>query len=145
MQLNNTIKLSKTPALELPNKEILTLIHDFVCFAKEKINIPSEEPVCIKLLHAAPDMPITTGAFSPQDKKICVIVQNRHFIDYARTIAHEMVHLKQLLDNDIHGDIPEIGGPIEDAANAVAGQVMKEFIKTKLTKDHKKFLGLGQF
>jgi hypothetical protein len=145
MPFNNTIKLTKTPQMQGPDEQTLRLIHDFVCFAKEKLELPTDELIQIKLLGANPKEPITTGAFDPSSKKICAICQNRHFIDYARTIAHEMVHLKQLLGNELVGEFPEIGGKIEDDANAISGQIMKEYIKTKLTPENKKYLGLGTF
>ena len=69
MQFNNTIRLSKTPQMQGPDEQTLRLIHDFVCFAKEKLELPTDELIQIKLLGANPKEPIATGAFDPSSKK----------------------------------------------------------------------------
>ena len=48
-----------------------------------------------------------------------------------RSIAHELTHLKQdkegrLQDNN-HDENNEAGSPIENEANAVAGQIIRKF------------------
>ena len=138
------LKLKKSKQLPMPDKETLKLLVEFIDFAVKELKL-GDTPIVITLLHAAPDKPITTGAFDPSDGTICVIVENRHFIDFTRTIAHELVHLLQSVNVELTGDIPEIGGDIEDDANAVAGQIMKEYIKTVLTPEQRKHLGLGNY
>jgi len=138
------IRLFKTSHLpELEAETIKLLIH-FVTFAAKKLGI-SEKPFQIRLLHAAPMEPITTGAYQPGKSIISVIVQNRHFIDYCRTIAHEMVHQKQDYQGRVGGPVPEIGGDIEDEANFMSGRIVKEFIKKQLSDKQKKYLGLGTY
>lgn len=141
---SNTIRLFKTPQLPVLAPETLKLIIKFVKFSGKKLGTESE-PVKIRLLHAAPKEPITTGAYTPQTKTICVIVQNRHFIDYCRTVAHEMTHQRQHTQGKDFSNIAEIGGEIEDEANSVSGQIVKEFIKKQLTPEEKKHLGLGSY
>jgi hypothetical protein len=51
--------------------------------------------------------------------------------DVMRSVAHEMVHKKQYEDDRIVKPVQDIGGEIEDEANAVAGQLVKKFIKTQ--------------
>jgi hypothetical protein len=138
------LKLTKSAQLPKPDDETLKLLVHFVTFAAAKLGI-SEKPFQIRLLHAAPQEAITTGAYEPDTDRISVIVQNRHFIDYCRTIAHEMTHQKQDYEDRVSGPVQEIGGDIEDEANAVSGQIMKEYIKKQLSKEQKKFLGLGTF
>jgi hypothetical protein len=50
-----------------------------------------------------------------------------------RSIAHEMVHHKQFENNKLNVKPPDIGGEIEDEANAVAGQLIKLFAKEDQT------------
>jgi len=138
------IRLFKTKELPKVDDETSKLIVDFVKFASEFLELPEQE-IKIRLVHASPNEPITTGAFEPATKRISTISQNRHFIDYCRTIAHEMVHLKQDIDGRVTGDIPEIGGEIEDEANSISGQIIKSYIKKHLTPEQKKFLGLGTY
>ena len=66
-------------------------------------------------------------------------------IDYCRTIAHELTHMKQDVDGRIQGLQQEIGGQIEDEANYMAGRLVKHFIKNIMTKEDKQHLGLGTY
>jgi len=46
-----------------------------------------------------------------------------------RSIAHELVHHKQYEQERLKVQPPDIGGEIEDEANAKAGQYIKMFAK----------------
>lgn len=50
--------------------------------------------------------------------------------------------MKQDYDGKVETENQEIGGPIEDEANAVSGQIVKSYIKNHLTKEQRKFLVL---
>ena len=139
-----SIRLKKSHELPLPDKDTLKMLVEFIGFAAKKLEL-GDEPVVVTLLHSNPGRPITTGAFDTGDKSICCIAQNRHYIDYIRTIAHEMTHLKQHLDGRTQGQIQEIGGDIEDEANYMSGRIVKEYIKSVLKPEQKKHLGLGTF
>jgi hypothetical protein len=139
------IRLKKSKKLPLPDERTLKMLVEFINFAAKKLELGDEQPIVITLLHANPNQPITTGAFDPSDKSIRCIIQNRNFIDYIRTIAHELTHLQQAVTGQLNGEIREIGGDIEDNANASSGRIVKSYIKNVLTKEQKSFLGLGSF
>jgi hypothetical protein len=141
---NLDLHLFKSKELTLPSTEVLRLLTKFTDFAAKKLKIEGN-PIKIRLLHAAPKEPLTTGAYEPATKKISVIVQNRHPLDWFRTIAHELVHYKQDLNGELKGPIPEIGGKIEDDANLWSGRICKEFIRDQLTDKDRKSLGLGTY
>jgi len=44
-----------------------------------------------------------------------------------RSVAHELVHHQQNERGDLEGKISNVGGPIEDEANAVAGELLKKY------------------
>ena len=55
-------------------------------------------------------------------------------MDILRSLAHELVHHKQKENGDFKNkevikDIPEVGGHIEDEANAIAGRLIKKYGK----------------
>ena len=104
-----------------------------------------DKPIKIRLLGKAPNEPITTGAYSPHDKTISAICANRHFVDYMRTISHELTHMKQDYEGKVGQPHPEIGGEIEDEANIYSGRITKYFIKNLLSKEDKQHLGLGTY
>lgn len=58
---------------------------------------------------------------------INVVTLNRHPMDVMRTLAHELVHWKQMMDGDeLDGSD---GSSTENEANAVAGMIMRKFAK----------------
>ena len=137
------IRLFKTKKLNSIKPEDIKMLADFIKFASDFLKFPAT--FHIKMLHASPDEPITLGAYSPDTDEIHVIVENRHFLDYCRTIAHEMVHQRQKSQGKLTGTIPEIGGEIEDEANFMSGRIMKSYIKNHLTSEQKKKLGAGTY
>ena len=120
------------------------LIAKYVQYCVQQLGLENES-VKIRLLGANPNEPITTGCYEPATKTISSIAGGRHMIDYCRTIAHELAHMKQDVDGRIKGVQQEIGGEIEDEANVLSGRYTKHFIKNILTPEEKKKLGLGSY
>ena len=72
----------------------------------------------------------TTAHYDEEGNLVKVYIRDRALVDVLRSIAHELVHHKQREDGRIGGDNPQppdIGGPIEDEANAIAGQLIKKY------------------
>jgi hypothetical protein len=67
------------------------------------------------------------GGYSPSDKKVMVVVHNRNMADILRTLAHELVHHMQNLDNRLNPDSGEDGSPEENEANSLAAVIMRKF------------------
>lgn len=116
-----------TDLITIPKAE-LTVYKCFVVYCCKELDI--EAPVNIIFLPAKNDLGITTGGYDRTDKVFCR-VENRALIDCCRTIAHELVHMSQKLSGAFKSEevVQDIGGPIEDEANAVAGQLIKKFVK----------------
>jgi hypothetical protein len=138
------LRLFKAQGCPELDQQTLALLAKFLSFVIKQLKLEDQE-VKIRLLGACPNEPITTGAYSPSDKTISTIAAGRHLIDYCRTIAHELTHMKQDVDGRIKGPQQEIGGQIEDEANAMSGRFVKHFIKNILTAEDKKRLGLGSY
>lgn len=66
------------------------------------------------------------------EKIIRIYGKGRALVDIMRSVAHELVHHKQWEDGRLEVKPPDIGGEIEDEANAKAGQ----FIKMYAQKDN---------
>jgi hypothetical protein len=71
----------------------------------------------------------TFGHFNTVDDKIVVAAANRNLADVLRTIAHELTHYKQKLENKLDSKSGETGSEIENEANAEAGVMMRNFGK----------------
>jgi len=53
--------------------------------------------------------------------------KNRMTVDIMRSLAHELIHHRQWERGLLKTPPPDIGGPIEDGANAIAGRLIKKF------------------
>ena len=61
---------------------------------------------------------------------INITVVNRHIMDVCRTLAHELVHFKQDLNNELEDpDAGATGSPQENEANAEAAVIMRNWGK----------------
>lgn len=104
-------------------------IKNFVKFVKE--NLALKKCPTIILQNGRKDL-VTTANYNYNSKNeqiIKVNVKNRALVDIMRSIAHEMVHHKQFEDDRLKVKPKDIGGEIEDEANAKAGQYIKMFYK----------------
>lgn len=71
----------------------------------------------------------TFGRFDNGNVTIELGMANRHPIDILRTLAHELVHFKQLLNNQLGPNSGETGSPEENEAHELAGVIMRHFNK----------------
>lgn len=62
------------------------------------------------------------GYFMPDTNTIIVVIKGRHQMDIMRTLAHELVHLKQSESRQLDG---ATGSPDENEANAMAGVLLR--------------------
>ena len=62
-------------------------------------------------------------------KHINITVVNRHVMDVCRTLAHELVHYRQDLNNELDHNSGETGSPEENEANAEAAVIMRNWGK----------------
>jgi hypothetical protein len=102
------------------------VIGDFVNYVSEYLSINKPK---IKLIN----QPGYTqeyhsfGGYLPSEEKIMVVVHNRNMADILRTVAHEMVHHMQNLDNRLTPTSGEDGSPDENEANSLAAVIMRKF------------------
>ena len=71
--------------------------------------------------------------YTKENKIVKVYGKNRALVDIMRSIAHELVHHKQFEQGRLKVRPPDIGGEIEDEANAKAGQYIKMYSKIDKT------------
>ena len=103
-------------------------LNTFVKFVKDQLNLKSVPTISIK---SNRDGLKTTANYdyTKENKIIKVYGKNRALVDIMRSVAHEMVHHKQFEDGRLEQRPPDVGGEIEDEANAKAGQYIKMFAK----------------
>lgn len=107
------------------NKEKL---NGFVKFVKNQLELDSVPTIVIK---SNRDGLKTTANYdyTKENKVVKVYGKNRSLVDIMRSVAHELVHHKQFEQGRLEVRPPDIGGEIEDEANAKAGQYIKMFSK----------------
>lgn len=107
---------------------ILDKIQEFVVYASKKLKIQTIPTIQIE--QPTDDM-TSLGHFDPQTKNIHIVVEKRLLADILRTIAHELVHVRQMelgkiTDPEVDG---ATGSPIENQANTLAGVLMRGYGK----------------
>lgn len=107
------------------------VIDDFMNYCVRRLGIesaPSYEFVDVR------DGGMTTGSIDIGSHEIKVLRGHRALADAMRTLAHELVHLKQMEDGEVERPDPSnpmdgVGTPLENEANAMSGALVKGFIK----------------
>lgn len=69
------------------------------------------------------------GMYIQGQNILYVSLANRHPIDILRTMAHELTHYKQDINNELNDDSGETGSPHENEAHHMAGIIMRLFAK----------------
>jgi hypothetical protein len=115
--------------LEFPEDKFETA-KDFIEFCCKELDLTGDFK-CVLCHDRDKHGVVTTAYYRDKDKLVCVYAKNRMLGDIMRSVAHEMVHKKQYEDDRIVKPVQDIGGEIEDEANAVAGQLVKKYIKTQ--------------
>ena len=112
-----------------PEKK-MKILNDFVNFVGNKLDIMDNLPN-IKISNddfAAKKMK-SFGKYTPDLKEIVVVMVNRNLADVLRTLAHEIVHHKQNLENKLDVNSNDDGSDIENEANALAAVFMRVYGK----------------
>ena len=108
------------------SKEQISLLEKFVSFTGKFLGI---KPPMIHLQFNREGL-VTTASYGGGDK-VRIYAKDRATVDIMRSIAHELVHMKQhiegRLESQDHEKNNEAGSPIEDEANATAGEIMRKF------------------
>ena len=100
------------------------LANDFIKFLQKKYPLKND----ITIIFTGERFGTMTSGSRTQDSELKILTKGRMNRDVFRTLAHEWVHEWQI---NVKGKKPkqDIGGPLEDEANAEAGSVLKKFEK----------------
>lgn len=132
------------------NPDLFNALKDFIPLAKEVLKLKSLPK--IKLVSKVDDKQQPTfGKFINSKNVVHVAVKDRHVLDILRTLAHELAHYKQNVENRLNPRSGETGSPEENEAHTYAGIIMRNFNKShpqyfdvspvELEEDWKKKLG----
>jgi Zn-dependent peptidase ImmA (M78 family) len=104
------------------------MLNKFVKFVKSELKLNSVPTISIQ--NGRNGLKTTANYdYTKENKIVKVNGKNRALVDIMRSVAHELVHHKQYEQGRLKVKPPDIGGEIEDEANAKAGQFIKMFAK----------------
>jgi hypothetical protein len=125
--LNEKFELSVDGELEFDNKKILTT-RKFLNFCCDELGL-TDKFVCKIVFDRESNGIKTTAYYRDDNKSVVVYGKNRMLGDILRSIAHELTHQLQHQEGRVEYPVQDVGGEIEDEANAKAGSLVKAFIK----------------
>jgi hypothetical protein len=114
--------------MEFLNEDKKTKLLEFAKFVKKELGL--EKTPTISIQNGREGLKTTANYdYTKENKIIKINAKNRALVDIMRSLAHEMVHHKQYEQGRLKVKPPDIGGEIEDEANAKAGQFIKLYAK----------------
>ena len=114
----------------LGKKDTYPILLDFVRFAAEHLELKTLPKFDFVFDSKQSVERKSFGGYAPGAEHITITVKNRHINDVCRTLAHEMVHFKQDLNDELSDDAAgSTGSPQENDANAQAAVIMRNWGK----------------
>jgi len=105
---------------------LVDALRDFLPLAVRELGLKTLPK--IKLARNLHDTHVPTfGRYQNGPEVITVDIENRHPVDILRTIAHEMVHYGQDVEDRLNDESWHTGSDEENEANASAGVIMRKF------------------
>ncbi len=111
--------------MEVLNEEKREKLTEFCKFVVKKLGI--KNPPTIAILNTRNGLKTTANYDYTKEHKIIKVYGKRALVDVMRSVSHELTHHKQFEDGRLKVKPPDIGGEIEDEANAFAGRFIKMF------------------
>ena len=125
-----TVKVTMKQSLyeNIVATDFMSALKDFLPIAMRVLKI-SKLPHIKLMKDVGDEHQPTFGRFKNDELIIDIGLNNRHPNDILRTLAHELVHFKQMMDNRLNPHSGDTGSPEENEAHAVAGVIMRHFNK----------------
>jgi hypothetical protein len=124
------MKVTQILTESLDKRSTFKILHEFVRFAAESLELKSLPKFDFIFDSNTSVDRKSFGGYMPGEKHIDVTVKNRHIMDVCRTLAHELVHYKQDLEDQlVDENAGATGSPQENEANAEAAVIMRNWGK----------------
>jgi len=114
----------------LEKRDTYKILLDFIRFAAKDLELDSLPKFDFVFDSGRSIEQKSFGGYMPGEEFITITVKNRHIMDVCRTLAHELVHYSQDLNNELaDDDAGSTGSPQENEANARAAVIMRNWGK----------------
>ena len=116
--------------------DFMSVMSDFLPLAMKELGIDVLPTIKI-VPYVHDEVQPTFGQFDSENNIIRLGIEDRHPLDIIRTLAHELVHFRQNIRNELNDKSGETGSPQENEAHELAGIIMRNFNKqySKYFKD----------
>ena len=111
----------------------LDILKHFLKYCKTELNIQSLPPIKLIKDPSWVSQRRSFGEYNPGTNELSVYILNRNLADVCRSLAHELVHHRQMELNMIYDEAGETGSEIENEANALAGILMRDYGKLNMS------------
>jgi hypothetical protein len=105
------------------------LLNVFAEYVVKELDIKGDTKIVMKDTATFSVENTTFAQYNPNNQETTVSVTERHPLDVLRSVAHELVHHKQLEEGRLDNNSGETGSDIENEANAKAGVFLRNFGK----------------
>ena len=132
------MKVKELLTESLEKRDTYKILLDFIRFAAKDLELNSLPKFDFVFDNKESMERRSFGGYAPGEEHITITVKNRHINDVLRTLAHEMVHYKQDLNNELEDDDAGSTGSLqENEANARAAVILRNWGKM-----HPEYFGL---
>ena len=108
---------------------LIDMLEDFLPLVKKELELDKIPNISLVDKVDDGEQP-TFGRYNNTEENITLAILNRHPIDILRTLAHELVHYRQDIKNELGPHSGETGSPQENEAHQLAGVIMRNFNKS---------------
>jgi len=102
---------------------------NFISFCCKEGEI--KEPTIIHFRGTRDENLKTTASYNPSNHHVHIYCKGRHKVDIMRSLAHELMHMIQMLENRLNDNSGADGSPEENEAHSFAGLMIRKFGKLK--------------
>ena len=123
------MKIKELTESKLSKNEFEEMVENFLEIAKDVLSLDKLPKIKFsdEIIQAG-DQP-SFGMYVQGKNVLYVSLSNRHPIDILRTMAHELTHYKQDINDELNDNSGETGSPQENEAHHMAGIIMRMFSK----------------
>jgi hypothetical protein len=117
-----------TEVTDTKKPTLIDALEDFLPFVAEHLGLDDLPKIHLHKNITNGDTP-TFGQIEDdgESQEVNLAIDGRHPIDILRTLAHELVHYRQMKEGKITDDSGQTGSDEENEANAEAGVIMRNF------------------
>jgi hypothetical protein len=123
----NWWKSTLEETLTKPQDTSNNVIADFIDFTSKALDLQKVPKITFSDDENLAKNTHSLGAYNPKSDELLVVRGPRLTADILRTLAHELIHLKQNELNPLSKEDGKTGSSVENEANAAAGILLRKF------------------